>query len=289
MLRYDYVRPASVEEACAFLLKTPGRSCPIAGCTDFLVQVREKSARWKDLQYVVDLSALPELSGIRVEDGIVHVGAMTTHSAAEHSPVLAEHAPLLAAACASVGSPQIRNRGTIGGAVANASPASDPMPVLIALEANALVQGPNGQRTIPMSDMIVKPGKTALAPDEIILGFSFPSVAHMRTVFLKLGRRKALSISRMNVSLVVHQDAEGVIDHVALAPGCVFAAPDRARKAEALLLGRRPDAALIDDAAKAVADEMIERTGVRWSTEYKQPVITALVRRALENGTEVAE
>lgn len=145
----------------------------------------------------------------------------------------------------------------------------------------------NGPRTIPVSKIIVKPGKTALAANEIITEVFFSSVASIRTTFVKLGRRKALSISRMNVAVVAHQDAQGTVNHIRLAPGCVFATPERAKQAESVLLGKKPDAALIGAAAKAVAGEMIERTGVRWSTEYKQPVITALVRRALKEVLEV--
>ena len=287
MIRFGFVKPASVEEACDFLAGANGKSCVVAGGTDFMVQIHEKDKRWKDLEYAVDISDLKELKGISVDDDTVHVGALTSHTEAQFSDVLNANGKLLSMACGTVGAPQIRNRGTIGGAIGNASPASDPVPALIALEAQAVVMGPNGKRTIPMSEMITRPGKTALAEGEIITEVFFKSVAGMRSTFVKLGRRKALSISRMNVSVVAHQDENGVIDYIRLAPGCVFATPERATKAEAMLLGQKPDAALLEAASKAVGDEMVERTGVRWSTEYKQPVIAALVRRALEEVLEV--
>lgn len=287
MIRFGFVKPASVEEACDLLAKAPGKSCVVAGGTDFMVQVHEKAKRWEGLEYAIDISDLAELKGIRVEGDVVHVGAMTNHTEAQFSEVLNAHGKVLSMACGTVGAPQIRNRGTIGGAIGNASPASDPVPALIALEAQAVVVGPKGKRVVPMSEMITRPGKTALADGEIITEVFFKSVAGMRSTFVKLGRRKALSISRMNVSVVAHQDENGVIDYIRLAPGCVFATPERAGKAEAMLLGKKPDAALLEEAAKAVGDEMVERTGVRWSTEYKQPVIAALVRRALEEVLEV--
>ena len=287
MICFGFVKPASVEEACALLAKAPGKSCVVAGGTDFMVQIREKAKRWQDLEYVVDISDLAELKGIYVEGDTVHVGAMTNHTEANTSEILNTHAKVLAMACGTVGAPQIRNRGTIGGAIGNASPASDPVPALIALGAEAVVMGPNGKRIIPMSEMITRPGKTVLAEGEIIVEVFFKSAADSKSTFVKLGRRKALSISRMNVSVVAHQDANGVIDYIRLAPGCVFATPERAGKAEAMLLGKKPDAALLEAAATAVGDEMVERTGVRWSTEYKQPVIGALVRRALEEVLEV--
>ena len=287
MYQFDYAKANTLEEACKLLAEGQGKARVIAGGTDLMVQIHEKDKRWKDMAKVVDISGIAELSAIEVKDGMVHVGALVTHTQAEESEVLKEHAPLLADACRTVGGPQIRNKGTLGGAIGNGSPASDPMPALIALDACAIVCGTGGERQIPLTEIIEKPGKTVLEPDEIIREFVFPSVADKKMVFVKLGRRKALSISRMNVSVIAKQDAGGAIEYIRVVPGCVFATPAHAEKAEAILSGQMPDAELIQKAADSVAAEMIEKTGIRWSTEYKEPVIKVLVRRALSDVLEV--
>ena len=287
MYQFDYVRPKTLEEAVSLLAEGQGAYRVLAGGTDLLVQIHEKNPRWKDLKKVVDISEIPGLSDIEVKDGAVHVGALVTHTKAEQSAILKEHAPLLADACRTVGGPQIRNKGTLGGAVGNGSPASDPMPALIALDACVVIAGGAGERQIPLAELIEKPGKTTLAADEIIREFVFPSAADKKMTFLKLGRRKALSIARMNVSLIAKQDEDGTVSFIRIVPGAVFATPGHAEKAEALLLNQKPDADLIQQAADSVAAEMIEKTGIRWSTEYKEPVIKVLVRRALEAVLEV--
>ena len=287
MYQFDYVRPKTLEEAATLLAEGQGDVRVLAGGTDLLVQIHEKNPRWKDLKKVVDITAIPGLSEIEVKDGFVHVGALVTHTKAEKSEILKEYAPLLADACRTVGGPQIRNKGTLGGAIGNGSPASDPMPALIALDACAVIAGAAGERQIPLTEIIEKPGKTVLAPDEIIKEFVFPAASDKKMTFLKLGRRKALSIARMNVSIIAKQDEDGTVAFIRVVPGAVFATPGHAEKAEALLLGKKPDEALIQEAADSVAAEMIERTGIRWSTEYKEPVIKVLVRRALEAVLEV--
>lgn len=280
MYQFEYLRPASLGEACTMLLETGSR--PIAGGTDLMVQFHEKSRRWADLKYVVDLSGLTELRYIRETETTVEIGPLTTHTELNRSPVLRQYAAFLAVAAGTVGSPQIRNLGTIGGSIGNASPAADPLTPLIALDARAVIVGNEGTREALVRDLYVKSGVLDLRPGELITRFVFDKLpAGAKTHFEKLGRRKALAISRMNVSVALDTDASGAISMARICPGCVFAVPDRVATAEALLLGKQPDEALFAQAGREVSAEMIRRTGVRWSTEYKQPVIEALTQRAL--------
>lgn len=264
------------------LLEHGDSARPIAGGTDMQVQFHEKSRRWENLRYVVDLSHIEALRYIRETDTAVEIGAFTTHTQLNTSPLVREAAAFLAAAAGTVGSPQIRNLGTIGGSIGNASPAADPLTPLIALNARAVLTSGEGSREVLVKDLYVKSGVLDLKAGEIITTFLFDKLpAGAKTHFEKLGRRKALAISRMNVSVVVVPDGDGNISDARICPGCVFAVPDRVATAEVLLIGKKPDEALFAQAGKEVAAEMIRRTGVRWSTEYKEPVVEALTQRAL--------
>ena len=280
MQQLQYACPTTLEE-CLLLLKEAGaEAMPYAGGTDVMIHLRDRAACVQNIRLLVDLGKLEPLRGIRLENGMIHLGAMTTHAEAAHSALLHEHAPFLAAAANTVGSQQIRNTGTIGGNVCNGSPAADTASPLTALYAEAVVRSASGTRRVPLPELYGRNGMT-LAPGELVTEFVFPSFAGWHTAFLKLGRRKALAISRMNVAAALELQNDGTISGARIAPGCVFRSPDRVREAEEHLIGKAPSRALFAEAGLLSSEEMIRRTGVRWSTEYKKPVLEALVERAL--------
>ncbi len=280
MQQLQYACPTTLDE-CLLLMKEAGaEAMPYAGGTDVMIHLRDRAACVQNIRLLVDLQKLEPLRGIRLESGMIHLGAMTTHAEAASSALLMEHAPFLAAAAATVGSQQIRNTGTIGGNVCNGSPAADTASPLTALYAEAVVQSASGTRRVPVPELYGRSGVT-LAPSELVTEFVFPSFAGWQTAFLKLGRRKALAISRMNVAAALELQNDGTISGARIAPGCVFRSPDRVREAEQYLIGKAPSRKLFAEAGVLSSEEMIRRTGVRWSTEYKQPVLEAIVERAL--------
>lgn len=288
MFKYDYLRPASVKEACELLKKHGDSARVIAGGTDLLVQLRDEDEKWADIKYVVDLTSIDDLRYIREDGDKIRIGVLTTHTSIVNSKLLRENVPFFSEAASTVGSPQIRNRGTIGGSIGNASPAADPVPPLVALDAVVKIVGANGEREELLKSIIVKSYKTSLASDEIITEVSFNKLApNAKSAFLKLGRRQALAISRMNVGVVVALDDKGAISDIRIAPGCIFATPDRVKIAEDVLIGKVPTEELIIEAGKKVSEEMINRTGIRWSTEFKKPAIEALTKRAIKKALEV--
>lgn len=288
MMRYNYYRPASVKEACELLNKYQDKVKVIAGGTDLLVQVRDEDKKLADMKAVIDISQINELRYIQEEDNIIRIGAIVTHDQIYNSPMLKTAAPFLSEACNTVGSLQIRHRGTIGGSICNASPAADPVPALIALNAEVKLESVRGVRVVPMVDIFERPYKTNLAADELLTEISFNRLPKgAKTAFIKLGRRKALAIARMNVAVVLTLDEEGIITEARIAPGSVLPKPGRVKSAEAILVGQKPTAGLIDSAAKKVAEAMVEKSGIRWSTPYKEPVIVVLTRRALNAALEV--
>lgn len=287
MKHFDYVRPTTVEQACALLADTAIHSVVVAGGTDLMVQLREKSKRWKDLERVIDLTAIPAMSAIVEEDGGLFIGALATHTQIEQSPLVAQYLPTLATACAQVGSPQIRNMGTIGGAICNASPASDPLPALVMCDAMVVITGGNGTRTCHICDVYDGNGNLTLTKGELVEGFRIaPLPQGCKTGFVKLGRRKALAISRLNAAVGLTLADDGTIATARIAPGCIFKAPKRVTTAEALLIGKVPSPELFAQAGAEVSAEMIRITGVRWSTEYKGPVVETVVSDALQVAME---
>lgn len=283
MFQYNYERAKTIQEVCETLKKYNGHVGIVAGGTDIMVQIREKDQRWKDMECLLDISYLKkELGYIKEEGQEIHTGALNTHTELENSQIIRKYLPFLSEACSTVGSPQIRNRGTIGGSICNASPAADPLTPLIAADAEIIIVGLNGERRKALVDFYIGKGKVDLGEGEFVKGFvvqKFPE--GIVTKFGKLGRRKALAISRLNVSVALKIDGAGVITFARMAPGCIFATPDKVKKAEELLVGQKVSEKLFEAAGKIVSQEMIGRTGVRWSTQYKQPAVEGIVEETL--------
>jgi carbon-monoxide dehydrogenase medium subunit/xanthine dehydrogenase FAD-binding subunit len=182
-----------------------------------------------------------------------------------------------------IGSPQIRNRGTIGGNIMNAAACADTVPPLMTLNARLKLNSSTGEREIALTDFFVKPYVTFARPDEILSEIRFDKLGPaMRSSFFKLGRRNALSIARLSVAVVLKIDGKGLIEEARIVPGAAFPSWQRIREAEEILVGQKPSHDIFVKAGKKVSEMMIANTGRRWSTEYKEPVISVLVRRALE-------
>ena len=287
MFQFDYIRPNSLEEVTQLLTRYGQRARLIAGGTDLMVQFRERDKRWKEVDYVIDLTALrKELAKITETDDCILIGALNTHADLEQSLLIRNNLPYLSDACSKVGSPQIRNMGTIGGSICNGSPAADPLPPLIASEAIAVIWGPFGKREIVLSDLFSEKGELEFEQGEFLKEIKVKKCSRdTKTAFVKLGRRKALAISRINAAAALTLDDSEVIIKARICPGCIFRKPDRVNEAENLLLGKKPDETLFKEAGHLVSQAMIEKTGRRWSTEYKEPVVEAIVERALLSAT----
>lgn len=280
MQKLSYYKPETLEEALRLLARHGGKMKPYAGGTDLLVQFREKASRLKDVEAVMDIAGMKECLGIEVYHERISVGAMTTHTQMSESPVIRQHAAFLAAAASTVGSPQIRNSGTVGGNICNGSPAADTLSPFVALDAQLVIKSAAGERRALVKDIYLGANKVSLGPGELVTRIEFDRIDEYKTAFIKLGRRKALAISRLNAAAAIRMK-EGVITGARLVPGCVFAVPDRVTAAEEMLLGNAPSEELFVRCGQRVSEEMIARTGIRWSTEYKKPAIEALVERAL--------
>ncbi len=270
-----YLRPASVAEAVGLLADLGPAARPVAGGTDLVVALRREEIAPEAL---VDLTGIPELQVLAEEGGAVRVGACVTHARLAADPLVGSRAPLLALAARVVGSAQIRNLGTVGGNVVNASVAADTPPALAALGATAEIAGPGGVRRVPLEALVTGPGRTALGQAEILTALIVPLPGPHGAAFEKVGRRWAVSIARLSVAVAA--DPAGGRARISL--GGVFPTPRRLPEAEAAL-ARGFDAVAAEEAGRAAEAAVAEVSGNRPSMAYKLPVVRGLVARtALE-------
>lgn len=279
--RFSYRRAGSVEEAVR-LLNEPGvRSRALAGGTDLMLRLRHEKV---DFDRLVDVSLVPEMRRIERQDGRIVIGASVTFSDLLKSPLIRQEVPMLAEMAAEAGAVQLRNMGTLGGNIANAALAADSLPVLICLEAQAILASAQGRWEMPVVELVVGPHRTRLEPGTLIVGFAFePPPSGARTTFFKIGRRNALNIARLSVAAIGRCDTSGRVDLLRLVPGAALPHTHRVTEVEDMLLGRVPDPDLLAAAGQRMAEVMVAEAGRRWSTPYKEPAIAALTERALRS------
>jgi carbon-monoxide dehydrogenase medium subunit/xanthine dehydrogenase FAD-binding subunit len=250
----------------------------LAGGTDLLIELRRQEG---SLVRLIDISGISELSGIQRENGEILIGPLTTMAELASSPLILQHIPVLAKVAGSIGSPQIRNRATVGGNLCHASPCADTVPPLIALDAVLDLQSPRGIRQLSLENFLQSPYRVALDPDELLVRIRIPMPSpKMKLIFHKLGRRKALAIARLNLVVGLELDG-GVIVKAILSPGSILPHPRRLRSLEQRLIDKKPTETLFQTIGQKVSDLMVKETGVRWSTPYKKPVVATLVARCL--------
>src|SRR4051812_1313430 len=189
--------PRTLTEAFAIL--ATGAHRPIAGGTDVMVQITGEIG--PPPERMIDLSRLDELRGIALDRGELRLGALTTYTDIRRSALCREHVPALVEAAATIGAAQIQNRGTIGGNVANASPAGDTLPVLLATDATIVVAGPRGERRISATEFWTSYRRTALDAAELVTAIRVPLVPGREVRFRKIGTRRAQAISKVVMAL----------------------------------------------------------------------------------------
>jgi carbon-monoxide dehydrogenase medium subunit/xanthine dehydrogenase FAD-binding subunit len=276
----NYYRPKNIDEAKRLLQKFAPDSRIIAGGTDLLVEMRHPNYPLKE--HLIDISKIESLNKIGENGNEIVIGSAAVHDQIANHPLIKRFAPLLSAACSVIGSQQIRNRGTIGGNICNASPCADTVPALIALEAKVKIVSPRQEREIPISSFFHKPYHTVIKENEILTEIRFPKLNdNQRCAFYKLARRKALAISRINIAAILKISKDHIIEEARLAPGSVFPTWTRINDAESFLSGKKLRVEIFKEAGNITAKKMIEVSGRRWSTPYKEPVIAALVKRVL--------
>lgn len=267
-------RPRNLDDALAALAEEG--AVAVAGCTDLMV---EDHARSRSHAVVVDLTRLSELRGIRETQDGLWIGAGTTFAELRRAPQVADAFPIVAEMAATIGALQIQNRATVGGNIANASPAGDSLPVWLALGATVEFAGPGGRRGVPYDEVHVDYRRTAMRRGELIVGLHVPLArADEVFAFRKVGTRAAQAISKVVVAMRARRDGDALSD-VRIAAGSVAATPVRLFEAE-----RAASAGAIDDAAAArvgaaAAREVTPIDDVRSTADYRRFALARTVRR----------
>lgn len=280
MRELAYVRARSLGEALTLLNEPGHRSRVLAGGTDLVRQIRGRTV---DIDRLVDVSRIPELQVVEADGGgAIRIGAGVTFAQAQRDRILAERVPLLVEACRAVGGVQVRNRATIGGNVANGAACADVATVLVCLDAVAVIAGLGRERRVPVADLLTDTRPNS-PHSELIRGFEFLAPPDpRRTVYLRLGRRQAMSIARASIAALGQVDERGCTTTIRLAAGAVFGHPRRLAEIETLLMGGTPSEAAYVEAGRRAAELVLAECGERWSAPYKQEVVGALVERALQ-------
>ena len=286
MRRFEYYEPATLDDAVALLGRHRGAASVLAGGTDLLVEMKEQLRR---PQHVVNIKRISGIASFDYDDrGGLRIGALVTARAIETSPVVLAKYPGLAQAARELGSVQIRNRATLVGNVCRASPSADTLPPLIADRAWAKLYGSAGERTVELEQFFTGPGRTLLAPDELVIELVVPPPApHTGKVYIKHGRRKAMELATVGVAVALTLEGGRCAD-VSIVLGAVAPTPIRARTAEDALRGQPADETRIADAARAARSEARPISNVRASADYRSEMVDVLTRRALERARELA-
>ena len=282
MHKFRFINSRSLAEALEYLKQYGKEAKIIAGGTDLLVQLRNEDDKIAGVKYLINIDMLPNFRQIKMDEDYISIGALVNHAEIASSKLICAKVSFLSKAASMIGSPQIRNRGTIGGNLINASPAADTLPVMIALDATVILQSLTGSRKLPVRELFLKPYETYIRHDEILTEIKFKCLPDgSKTRFLKVGRRNALVIARLNIAVSLKTDEKGIIEDIRIAPGSVMPTPCRAIEAEKILIGQALSEEIINRASKKIADIMVEKSGIRASTIYKKPVIEAITRRAI--------
>lgn len=279
---FDFYQPATLADASRLLKDNGPGGRFLAGGTDLVIAMKEKGLLPK---YIVDLKRVPGLSGIRENaDGTMTIGALTTMYTIETSPLIKKKYPFLCQSAAEVGSIQIRNRATIGGNMANATPSADVAPGLIALNATAKIASAGDERTVSMEEFFRGPGQNVMNADEILTEVTIPKTSpQLVGEYIKFSPRDMMDLAYVGVAVAYNLGKDKKCSGVRIVLGAVAPTPIRARNSEALLEGK----ILTEELAAQVGDEAARESkpisDVRSSADYRRAMVGIMTKRALLN------
>jgi xanthine dehydrogenase iron-sulfur cluster and FAD-binding subunit A len=275
----QYFQPQGLDEALALLAHYGEGARIVAGGTDVIVEL---SRGFRPTSTLIDITALPGLRRISLNDGIISLGALTTHNDVVASSLCRQRALPLAQACWEVGAPQIRTRGTIAGNLITASPANDTITPLVALDAEVVLLSASGERVLRLSDFYLGVRRTALASDELLREIRFPALGeNQRGRFVKLGLRRAQAISVLDAAVVLICDGAEVTE-ARIALGSLAPTIVRAATAEDFLAGKTLTPEVCSEAATLACAAVAPIDDIRGTAAYRLQTLHNLLARTLE-------
>lgn len=272
-------RPNSLEEALDLMAELDLPK-PIAGGTDLIPLLHEAESGPENL---VDLNGIEQLSYIKEEDGRVSIGAATTHSQLLSSEIIASNSPALHDAISILGSVQIRNRGTLGGNLCNASPAADTAPPLLVHGAEVTAASKEGSRTMPLTELFAGPKINSLETSELLTGVRFPVPPEVSgSAFHRLGRRRGVTLSVVNAAAYVEREGDAC-RKVGIALGSVAPTPILIPEVEEMMEGQTVSSPMMEEIGATCKDLVSPVDDVRGSAEYRCEMAGALAKRAFRD------
>lgn len=287
MRKFEFFSPVSLAEALDLLERYGAKAKLIAGGTDLLVQMKSKLVT---PEVLISLAKIPQLAGIGQNGKGIKIGALVKHAQIENTPLIREKWGLLCSAARKVGSPQIRNWGTIGGNLSNASPAADTAPPLLVLGAEVNLASKKGERRLPLESFFTGPGSTALAPGEILKEIIVPEIPSASVwTYLKLGRRKSVDLAIASAAVLLTLEPQTKICRRArLALGAVAPTAIRAKETERFLEGKTLDEKTIQETGQKAREECRPISDIRAAAEYRREMVKILVERAVKKSLGIA-
>lgn len=268
MKEFNFYSPTTLDEALKILSQYKGRVSVIAGGTDLVMELQERT---HDTENILSIKKIPQLKYIKVEGGKVRIGALTTFTELENHLYIQEHVKSLHYVCAHVGSPQIRNLGTIGGNVVNASVAGDSPTTFMALDATVVLESLRGRREMKLTDFYADCPKTQIADDELLTEVWFDApTANVATATYKLGKRKALVIVVLGLSALIEKDEDNRIARAQITIGAVSKKPSRLPELEACLVGKPVSQETFAPCAELLSQTVQKMIPTRASVTYKK-------------------
>lgn len=273
---FDYSAPATVDAAVEALRASDGEGAVLAGGQSLMPLLRLRLAYPETL---VDLGRVPELSGVRDDGDHLRIGAMTTYASLIADPLVRTSAPLLAQTAATVGDPAIRHRGTVGGSLAHADPAGDLPAAAVALDAEIVLQGPGGTRSVAATDFFVDYLSTTRSPDELVVAVRVPKRPDWGTHYEKFSRTaQAWAIVAVAAAVKV---ANGTVEEARVGLANMGTTPVRARAVESALQGVPATREALGEAAAHAADGTQPPSDLHGQEDYRRHLARELTERAL--------
>jgi xanthine dehydrogenase FAD-binding subunit len=275
--------PKDLSEALNILSSSNEAIKIIAGGTDVVVGLQQGSNRFKDSEILIDINKIPEAKGIIKGREKISIGAAETFSDILQNKIIENELPVLWKACSTIGSVQIRNRATIAGNFVNNAPCADTVPALLVYNATIEIESLSTKKEISLNEFLSGPYKTKLNKNEIVTKINIP-IPSKDSVgeFYKLGRRRAVAISRITLALLV-KIRDNTINEIRIASGAVTPIGTRFFELESYAKGKSLDNDFMKELSSKLGEQIIQVTGLRYSSEYKLPVVQQMFYQILRS------
>jgi len=274
--------PVSVKEVVTILSENNTGTRLIAGGTDIIPGFQINSKRFREIDCLIDLAKVDEIKSISESHDEITIGAACSFTEIGKNKIIESNLPLLTEAANSIGNPQIRNRATIAGNFVNNAPCADSVPPLLVYDAILEISSSNGNRRKSLDETLLNPYQTSVLPNEFITKIIIPK-KHKNYIgtFYKLGRRRAVAISRLTLALLLLVEDDQIKD-IKIASGAITPIGMRLRELEESCKGKSPNPQLFKEVSKKLGKKILDVTGLRWSSHYKVKVVQQMFYQLLE-------